>query len=241
MLTVIEQDVSPEQPKKSAGPLPGGAQGIEFGDFAISFQADKVIFFAKSSNEHYTVHMGRESKVLDIHRTVIDSNGLSRHETVYAIKQADLERMLLDFGSTMPRSIKLFRRLRIGWLARNRIAIAKGLEHWTDEQILAVSTKNRRKRLVVDPEKLLANIIHPEYLDAVWDWPDGWFSLFFHSRRIGLGIKLSDRASFSRLFWVRLRDLSRFTLNNQRHLMATAKRYAIPKDQYERYNIARRS
>jgi hypothetical protein len=233
--------MNPDQRVKEAGPLPCGAQGIEFADFVITFQPDKIIIFAKSSDEHYTLHMGQESKVLDIHRTVIGSNGLPGHETVYAIKHEDLERMLLEFGSTMPRPPKVFRRLRLGWVARNRIAIAKGLEHWTDDEILAISTKTRRKRLAIDPERLMANVIYPEYLDDLWDWPDGWFSLFFHSRRIGLGIKRTDHTGFARLFWVKLRDLSRFSLTARRLLMETAQRYAIPRDQYAQYNIARRS
>lgn len=66
--------------RKRNGPLPGGAKGIEFGEFAISFEVDKVILIVKSSNEHYTLHMGQKSRVLDIHRTTIGSNGLPIHD-----------------------------------------------------------------------------------------------------------------------------------------------------------------
>jgi hypothetical protein len=56
-------------------PLPHGANGIELGDLAIEFRADKVILFVKFSGDRYTLHSGRESGVLDVHRTWRDKSG----------------------------------------------------------------------------------------------------------------------------------------------------------------------
>lgn len=226
---------------KRRGPLPGGASGIEFGELALSFQEDKVIMISKSSNEHLTLHIGRESKVLDIHRTSPGPDGLPVHYTIFAITYDNLHLMLEEFGSKLKGGIKLGRRLRIGWLARKNITVLKGLESWTDDEIRAVTDKSKRNRLMVNPEKLMANVVVPEYLEDLWSWQDGWFSLFFRTRRIGLGVKMTDHRGRRRLLWVRLRDLTRLSSNARQLLIETAKRHGIPEAEYERYNIARRS
>jgi hypothetical protein len=104
-----------------------------------------------------------------------------------------------------------------------------------------VTVKNKRKRLEVNPEQLMANVVVPEYLEDLWTWPDGWFSLFFRTRRIGIGLKMTDHRGHRRLLWVRLRDLTRFSSKAQQLLIETARRYAITREEYERYNVARRS
>jgi hypothetical protein len=115
-------------PGRCPGLLPGGATGIEFGELALSFQADKVVLIVKSSNEHFTLHTGRESKVLDIHRTSPGPNGLPVHDTIFAITYDNLHLLLQEFGSKLKGGPKLARRLRIGWLARKNITVLKGLE-----------------------------------------------------------------------------------------------------------------
>ncbi|HXJ41887.1 MAG TPA: hypothetical protein VNH18_21600 [Bryobacteraceae bacterium] len=150
-------------------------------------------------------------------------------------------KLLEEFGPTTNRMVRLFRRLRPGWLIRQNIGIVKGLEQVTDEHIMAVTKVSKRKRLVIDEAKLLSSIHVPIYLDEVWDGPDGWFSLFAGSRRIGLGVRVTDSSGHPRMRWVRLRDLSRFSSAMQRELMEAARRYAIPTEKYGYYNIGRRS
>lgn len=49
--------------------LPHGATGIEVGNFVIELRSDKVVVLAKDRGEHYTLHAGQKSGILDVHRT----------------------------------------------------------------------------------------------------------------------------------------------------------------------------
>ncbi len=217
---------------------PNGASGIEFGEFALTFQPNKIIvFLAKASGVHYTLHFGNKSGVLDLHRTSTDPNGQPCHERLFAIRHADMARLLGEAIPTMIGMTGLFRRLRPGWLIRHNIGIVKGLELTTDEQIRAVTSKMKRKRLVLNEALALDNVYAPMYLDDVWNGPDGWFSLFAGRRRIGLGVKATDSAGRARLFWVKCRDLVRFSARAQGQLIDAVGRYSIPPDKYGCYNI----
>jgi hypothetical protein len=218
--------------------LPDGATGIEFGDFAIEFRGNKVIVLAKAAAEHYTLQFGRQSGVLDVHRTWTDTDGTPRHQTIFAIRHEDLAMLLNELVPPTATMFHLCRRLRIGWLKRHNIGIVKGLEPMTATEIAAVTHKRPgRKRLVIDTDKLSANVFAPEYLDEVWDFPDGAFSLFAGNRRIGIGMKATDKRGRVRLYWFRLRDLSRFSRTMQDRLFEAASRYAIPPGKYTEYDM----
>ena len=105
---------------------------------------------------------------------------------------------------------KIVRRLRIGWLYRNCIDIVTGVDPITDEDILGISTRrHRQKRIVIDEEAVRRSACLLENPDDIWNLPDATFSLVAAGRKIGVGMKLTDRAGFTRLYWFRLRDLSR--------------------------------
>jgi hypothetical protein len=216
--------------------LPHGASGIEFGDFVIEFRNDKVVALAKDRGEHYTLHAGHASGVLDLHRTWRDSDGAEQHQTVFAMRRSDLPVFLSELVPMTSGMFRLFRRLRPGWLCRHGIGIVRGLEPLSDEDMAAVTRRRPgRKRIVVDEDKLRANIRIPEYLDEIWDFPDGAFSLMAGERRIGVGIKATDRAGRVRLCWFKPRDVSRFFRTCEDRFITTALKYAIPKEKYKDY------
>ena len=219
-------------------PLPHGAGGIEIGDFVIEFRTDKIVALAKHRGEHYTLHVGNNSGILDLHRTWRDAEGGERHQTVFAMRHADLPAFLNELGSTTLGVVRLLRRLRIGWLYRHGIGVVRGMEPLSDTDIAAVKRRRPgRKRLVIDEDKLKANIHVPEYLEDVWDFPDGAFSLFDGARRVGIGIKATDAVGCVRLFWFRPQDVTRFFRSFEQQLLATAQKYAIPKERYRDYGV----
>jgi len=55
--------------------LPHGAKGFDLDPFAVLFCADKIVALHKSTGEHYTLHVGTNSGVLDVHRTWTDKDG----------------------------------------------------------------------------------------------------------------------------------------------------------------------
>lgn len=219
-------------------PLPHGATGIEIGGFVIEFCGDKVITISKDRAEHYTFHAGGSSGVLDIHRTWREADGTERHLTVFAMRHADIPSLLTDLASMTTRMFRFLRRLRPGWLYRHGIGIVRGLDPMTEAEMAAVTRrKPRRKRIVMDEEKLKANLRIPEYLDEMRDFPDGAFSLFEDGRKIGIGIKATDPLGQSRLYWFKLRDVTRFFRSSEAHFLATALKYAIPREKYAEFGI----
>lgn len=218
--------------------LPHGATGIEFGDFVIEFREDKVVALAKGTGEHYTLHLGPNSGVLDVHRTGTDAEGNQHHHTVFAMRHADIPPFLNELRPMLGDIFRLIRKLRLGWLNRHGIGIVRGPEGLSDEELAAVTRKaQRRKRIVFDDEKIRNNLRIPEYRDDLWDFPDGPFSLFSDARRIGIGFKVTDRSGWARLFWIKSADVNRFGRAAQSHLLAAAMKHAIPPQEYGRYGI----
>jgi hypothetical protein len=111
-----------------------------------------------------------------------------------------------------------------------------GLDPLTADDMAAI-TWRRRKRIVVDEDRLRNNMKIPEYLEDIWDVPDAAFSLVLRGRKIGVGIKAPDRRGTPALYWFKLRDVSRFFALFQDRLVATASKYAIPKERYPDYGI----
>jgi hypothetical protein len=110
--------------------------------------------------------------------------------------------------------------------------IVTGVDPITDEDILGISTRrHRRKRIVIDEDALRQRACFLEDPDDTWNLPDATFSLLATGRKIGVGMKLADRAGFTRLYWFRLRDLSRVSRAFQDQLIATASKYSLPRSE----------
>lgn len=130
------------------------------------------------------------------------------------------------------------RPLRLGWLKHRNIGIARGIEPVSDEDIAAV-TRKRKKRLALNAELYRQNIIAPEFLEGVYDFPDGNFTLLHRGRAIGIGFKHTDAEGNVRLFWIKRRDLLRFGNDWQRRVMDALQRIAIPSERYGEYPFLR--
>lgn len=217
--------------------LPHGATGIEAGPLAIEFRRDKAVFLIKPSNEHFTVHAGNQSGVLDVHRTWTDEHGAVRHQTVFAMRHVHILPLLTELSPQLNGFPKLVRRLRVGWLARHGIGVVRGLEFGSDEDIGRVTRKNHRKRLVFEEARIRHYLRVPEYIDDIWDFSDGPFSMFKGNRRVGIAFKVTDRLGRARLFWFKVHDMIRFFNKIGPRVISTAQRFAIPQEKYYEYDV----
>src|SRR5262245_50792479 len=75
---------------RSMARLPHGARGIDLGDLALEEGKDKLVLIKKSATEHYTLHAGTASGIMDVHRTWTDERGTIQHQTLFSITRDDL-------------------------------------------------------------------------------------------------------------------------------------------------------
>jgi hypothetical protein len=224
--------------------LPYGAVGFEGEEFAVEFRGDKIVFVSKApgggrqeveeKEKHYTFQAGSDSGVIDLHETQTGRDGRKQHQTLFALRHDDLPAMFGDLATMVPELLGLLRPLRLGWLKHRNIGIARGIDPVNDEDIAAV-TRKRRRRLKLDWQLYEQNVSVPEFLDEVYDFPDGNFALFHRSRKIGIGFKQTDGEGVVRLFWIKRRDLMRFSSAWQAKVAGTLRSLAIPPERYPEY------
>jgi hypothetical protein len=219
--------------------LPNGAKGIEGEGFAFQVGRDKVIFVPKSAGRgaHYTFQTNPASGVIDLHETVIDPDGQERHRTLFAYAD-HLPTVLGELAPMASAFFRLMRPLRLGWLKHRHIGIARGVDPLSDADVAATTTK-RRGRLSVDPKLYEQNIYVPEYLEEIYDFPDGNFSLHHGGRQIGIGFKKTERDGRVHLFWIKDRDLTRCANAWRPKVAAAFTRIAIPPERYPEYAFLR--
>ena len=218
--------------------LPHGASGLEVGDFVVEFRRDKIVALAKTRDDHYTLHFGHVSGILDVHRTWKSPAGGEHHQTMFAMRHADIPAFLNALVPMTGGMFRLFRKLRIGWMHRHGIRIVRGLETLTDDEMHAVTRKKPgRNRIMFDEQKLIANMHVPGYLEDVWDFPDGAFSLLSGENRIGIGFKTTDQDGVAHLYWFKLRDVTRYFNSFEKQLIQAAARFAIPREEYAQHRV----
>jgi hypothetical protein len=205
--------------------LPHDANGIKLDDYTVKLRNDKVMVFPRSGDkgDHYTLHTGPHSAVLDVHETLPEKD---EHRTLFKIRHEDIGAVLGDTAPMAEGLLRLLRPLRLGWLKRHGICVVRGLDPASDDEIEAITVR-RNGCLVIDDERLKANIFVPQYLDEVWGFPDGAFSLVHCGRKIGIGFKKTDSGGNARLFWIKLLHLKRFAAVWQPKIVDALSRSAI--------------
>ena len=216
--------------------LPHGARGIEGENFALQFLADKLLFVPRcgAEGEHYTFHAGPVSGILDVHKTQMSSGRSEHHRTVFAIRRDDLPAVLNAMKPLLSELLALLRPVQLAWLEDHDIGIARGIDLITDEDI-AASTRKRKGRVAVDPELYQRNIFVPEFLDQVYDFPDGNFALFRRRRRIGIGFKATEASGDVRLAWIKVIDLMRLARRWEPKVINALASFAIPPERYAEF------
>ena len=162
----------------------------------MALGADKIVFILKSHADgqpleremeiHYTLHGGARSGVLDLHETRTAPDGQKSHRTLFALRTGDLAHLLQQLAPMVVDLLGLVRPLRLGWMARKGIGIARGVDPVSDLDITPI-TRKRKRRLILDPCLYEQNIFVPKYLEQVYEFPDGQFTLFIYGGKLGLG------------------------------------------------------
>jgi hypothetical protein len=162
--------------------------------------------------KHHTLHTEMHSGVIDLHETHPEA-GAADHRTLFAMHRDDLATVLAEAAPMLPEFLRLFRPLRLGWLKHRNISIARGVDPVSDDDIAAVTRKHKRRLTL---EGLYdQNVFVPEFLEEVYDFPDGNFSLHHRGGQIGIGFKQTDAEGHVRLSWIKRRDLVRLVTSGR--------------------------
>lgn len=219
--------------------LPHGAKGIEAEAFAVAFGGDKIVFVPKSEGaKHYTLHAGPKSGVIDLHETEPAAGGGNQHHTLFAVRYEDLAALLGEATPMLREFLDLLCPLRLGWLKHRNIGIARGIDAVSDDDVAAF-TRKRGGRLTVDRQLYEQNVFMPEFLEEIYDFPDGNFALFHRNRQIGIGFKKTYADGNVRLFWIKRRDMVRFGNQWQAKFGNPLARLGIPPERYAEYPFLR--
>lgn len=188
-------------------PLPQGVQGLALGDAVFVVANDKFVLTSKGTREHITMHLGPNSQVFDVHTTSIATDGASSHIPLFSITHANLATMMQELARPIAETlIGLAQPLDLEWMAKRRIGAIVGILP-TGADISAV-TRVRRRKLIVDERKLVAQAWAPEFLHDLYDLNEGaLFTLFScprgrKLRKIGYGFPVTDTRRHRRLIWV---------------------------------------
>jgi len=211
--------------------LPHGARGFTFGPGALVFAKDKIVLdTGDGGHTHLTVHLGSASQVLDLHETCMAPDGSKIYRTLFTITHTQLALMLQDIAPDVLKGLSsLLRPLRIGWMARRRVAAVVGLI--PDDSELEKVTEKRRGKLLVNENQLAARAKIPEFLEELYDLSDGAaFTLFDarnagSARMIGIGFKYTDSVARPRLVWFRFADIGDVSKLITARLQEAAGRY----------------
>ena len=221
--------------------LPHDARGMDFDMFAFEFRPDgKIHFFPKSGNgSHYTIHPGNKSGILDVHKTYMMPDGTKKHETIFAMKNEDIPRLLLEIGPIMISALEGLRRpLSLGWLKHRNITIVYGL-YPSDTDFAKITKRNSHKRLDIDNNAFQNNVYVPEYLEEIYDMEDGAFSLISIRRRkskhIGVAFKTTLLSGDIDIFWIKLKDLPRMMKRMEPILIQEVKKYQLSREEFSKY------
>jgi hypothetical protein len=207
-----------------------GVKGVDLGEAILVFARDKIVLAAKQSTEHLTLHLGANSRVLDIHRTRILQDGSKQHTTLFSISHSQLAAMLDELVAPVMNSFtRCFRPMPLGFLSTPLVSAVIGL-HSAGPALSAI-TKVHRRRLSIDRDRLARQVRVPESLSELFHLQSGEiFTLFsclrgHKPRKIGFGFPVRHRRAQPRLVWVRERRLSEMTKAVGLLLSDAARRY----------------
>jgi hypothetical protein len=156
-------------------PLPHRARGMDIDRFSWEVRPDgKLHLFDRDRGAfHWTVHPGTTSGVLDLHETSVNSDGIELHKTLFMIELQKVNKLLNELAPVIiPDLFSQFRPLRLTWLRRRNIRVAR-YPASTDAELAAVTYRNRRKRLEFDKRSFEAAVERLNSPDDLLSMADG--------------------------------------------------------------------
>jgi len=212
-------------------PLPKGASGLGLGELVLALARDMLIFTPKGAREHYTLHLGPNSRVIDVHKTTLREDGTEEHLTLFSITHEQLLTMLEALTAPfLELLMSLARPLNPAWMEKRRVGAIVGLLP-TGKEIAAVS-RVRRRKFAIDPQKLAARAWAPERLNDLYDIDTKIFTLFLDQRnkaphKIGYGFAVTDTRSRRRLVWIPDRNVTHAMHRGSALLQDAAVKYGV--------------
>ena len=217
---------------RSQGPaLPKGVNGIDLGELVLVLARNKLVFTPKGTREHYTLHLGPDSKVIDLHKTILRADGTSEHLTLFSIPHgrliAMMEELALPFFELL---MGLARPLSPTWMDRRRVRAVVGLLP-AGPDAHAVG-RVRHRKFGIDPKKLAARTWAPDCIDELYKLDGKIFTLFMAQknrglRKIGYGFPVTDARRKHRLLWIPDRSLAEAMQRGSALLTDTAAKYGV--------------
>jgi hypothetical protein len=220
--------------------LPYGAHQLEIGDFLLIITPrGKLVFVNKKRPHlHLTLHPGHGSGIIDVHLTRRSANGRKQHRPLCAIEQRRLGVLFAGVArDVLGELFRLYRPLRIGWLRHRSIGI-RTAPWYSQGGFERLGFLRGKDRFIVTPDRIVEQIVVPEYLDDIYEMPDGAFDLL-RSRRgrirqVGIAFKVTSPAGDGHLFWIKMRDLYRFADKGERVLKEGFRRFALQREEHAR-------
>ncbi len=193
-------------PDSPHDPLPKGANGLDLGALVLAFARDKLVFTPKGLPEHYTLHLGPNSKVIDIHKTTLRPDGTIEYLTLFSMTHERLLAMMDELAQPLGKLLMgLARPLSPAWMEKRRVGAIVGLVP-TGNNIASIGQLRRRK-FAIDPRRLAAHAWAPDFIDELYDIDGKIFTLVLNQRnrtprKIGYGFSVADARGKRRLVWI---------------------------------------
>lgn len=175
----------------------------------------KVVAKLGDGRFHYTLHPGRATGVIDLHKTdeSFPEGDPSRHETLWALPQDILVERLTTVGQSFLQDFwRLWRPLRLGWMIRRGLAI--GVRIGTDDNFPAVTAIKMREGPRDEDDPLNQSMKTPEFYEDVLSRPDCGY-LVHDMRKHSLtpyGVLITyGKEPWVRMLWAKTRDLNRWS------------------------------
>ncbi|NWJ40964.1 MAG: hypothetical protein HXX12_08325 [Geothrix sp.] len=186
--------------------LPHGVNRLDLEEAVLIICEDKLVLHPKDGDQHWTLHFGPISKILDIHRTRRAAGGAVEYETLFEISHERLGSLLGEISAELMSAFRsLLHPLQIDWMVRHHVSAEPAF--FPPESEFEELTRVRKKRLYIDATKLQDRIGHLAYLEDLLDLPDGRaFSIICHRNPLtpkdfGVGFKVTDPLGRPQLLW----------------------------------------
>lgn len=187
-------------------PLPKSVNGFDLGELVLALAKDKLVFTPKGAREHYTLHLGPRSRVIDLHKTTLRADGASERVTLFSITHERLLAMMEELAQPLgDLLLGLARPLNPIRMEKRHVGAVVGLlPTWADT---AAVGRVRHRKFAIDPRKLAARTWAPDFIDELYDLDGKIFTLFLIQRnraprKIGYGFSVTDGRRQRRLLWI---------------------------------------
>lgn len=188
-----------------------GARGFDLGFAVLVVARDKLVISVKGMPEHFTVHLGPKSGVVDIHRTMQSADSPQpRYTTLYKIRHQDFESMMQALTPAVKAILKdVVRPLRLRWMRQRKATAIVGVP--PSESVARRLMAKHQGKIGLDrclvADYWRSSVWLPNELEDLYRLGDGvLFTVIARRgrvfRKLGVGFVVRDRAGQPWLKWV---------------------------------------